>query len=705
MWKNRLTFAVFVFAAAVLAACNGGSGGPYAVAVPGTAAPTSSSGAMSNVSFLVVVPAPSTGARKRNVVLPSNATSVTFTIESVNGTSYSGTPTTETLSTSNSACTSVSGQLSCDFNISAPVGTLIFTVTAYSGSTVIAEGNVSVTTTAGTTVSAPVTLSGTVTKIVVNVGSTVEGVSVSVPITVQAEDSNGNTILGTYTSPITLSDSDTSGTTSITTAGSDSPPAGELLSSSDTATLSYNGGTLSSAATIGASASGVSGSNVTSASFLPTTNYLAQSGSISLGYTSYDNYQVGVVATAEPSPGWSTYTSSPIPIATGQSFDGVTNAIAVTGSQYSSAVGSFAYLSAEATVYYAWSASNGAAALGLLGYSDPDNGFYEYALDLEVQGLVQTCASPYAQLVLFPMPSSWNVMSGSGACTTQFSDDEGDTDTYVYASNGSYSDNTSESDYYWPEGTATTTVDSAGDATYTTDNEYGQGTVSVPAPSPGASMIPVTWTFDGPDPIVPTPAPTAVPNPWAAIGLANGTIPNPLVQDTMTYEGAISALPAMCAVPAGLVPASNPPLTEADESVVIADPMDNWLPFYTQETVKHYYLNGVGEVCNENQETNDWFDGDTYYYYWFTAYNYELGGAISWYAGQDNTFDSLFSDTYTYITQTSLSAASARTRNFTKAATTAAAALTAMTYHLEHGVGLAKRLMKTRPSRYVPHAR
>jgi len=685
-------FGVLLFLGAVIAACSGSQ----TVYTPSTSS-TSGATSSSTVSFLVVVPSATTSARTRpNVVVPSNATSVTFTLNSVGGTSYTGTPTSETLASSNSACTSVSGQLSCVFNLTAPVGALVYTVTVYNGTSVIAEGNVAVTTTAGGTVNAPLTLSGTVAKIVLSVGSAFEGLSTTVPITVQAEDSNGTTILGTYTSAITLSDSDTSGVTSITTAGSDNPPARELLSSSDTATLSYNGGTLTSAATIGATASGVSASNVTTASFLPTTNYYAQSGSISLGYTSYETSNYDAVATAEPSPSWSTYTSSPIPIATGQTFDGVSNAIGVTGLDYTDARSWLSYFSTEETTYYAWSASGTGATLGLLGFSDPDNGYYQYLLDLNEESLQQTCATPYEQVLVIPMPSSWSVVNGAGTCTTVFNDGEGDLDTQAYASNGSYTDTTNESNGYWPVGAATTTIDSAGDASYTMNSEYGQGTLSVPAPSPGASMIPVDWTLSGSDPIIPTPAPTSVPNPWAAIGLANGTIPSPLLQDTITSKGAISSLPPMCAVPAGLVPSSNPPLSEADESVTVADPMDDFLPFYATETIKHYYLNGVGEICNENQTTSDWFDGDTYNFYWFSSYNYYLGSAISYYADYDTNYDSQFSDYYTYITQTSLTAANARTRDFTKAAATAAQALTAMTYHLAHGPGFSKRLMKAR---------
>jgi hypothetical protein len=726
---RRLRFLFVALGLLAFAACNGGSGGPYTVPYPGTPLPgtpaapatatppaTPTPPGTSTVSFLVIVPAPTNARTRPHVILPSNATSVKFTIDSVNGNAYSGTPTTEVLALTTSGCQSASSQLSCLFNLAAPIGTVIWTVTAYNGTTVIAEGNLSVTTTNGSTVSAPVTLTGTVAKIAVAVGAAVAGVSITVPITVQAEDANGYTILGTYTSPISLSDSDST-YTSIATSGSDGPHAGELLSSSDTATLTYNGGAMSTAATISASASGVSASNVTPATFLPVTNYYAQSGSISFGQTSYSSENYDAQATPLPSPSWNSYTSSPVPIATGQTFDGVSNAIGVNGLAATDSLSSCCYaydtpafyLSSSAITYYAWSAGNGEAALGLLGYSDPNNPYYENVLAASCCGLtelslLQTCAPPYPQLFVVPLPASWNVFSGSGPCTTTFTDTEDDTDTYTYYANGSYTDSTNDpSGYNLPPGAASTTVDSAGDVTYTIDSPYGAGSMSVPAPSPEASMIPVSFTLPDPSvPFVPTPAPSTAPNPWAAIGLANGTIPNPLLQDTMTNKGAISSLPAMCAVPAGLVPSTNPPLTEVDETIVAADPMNNWLPFYLSQSIKHYYLNGVGEVCNENQSTGDYFDYEDYGDNWLWSFNYYLGGAIAWYAGVDTNYDSYYSDTYTYITETSLTAVDARVRDFAKSAPTAAQALTAMTYQLAHGSALVHRMTRARPkSRFI----
>ncbi|HTX58937.1 MAG TPA: hypothetical protein VMH02_04605 [Verrucomicrobiae bacterium] len=102
----------------------------------------------------------------------------------------------------------------------------------------------------------PFTMKGGITN---DIGFTLDGVVASLVVsglpsgtagtpfassqafTVSAKDADGDTIVGAYDNAVTLSDDDASGATSIATSGSDSPPAGQLLSSSDTAKLSYTG--------------------------------------------------------------------------------------------------------------------------------------------------------------------------------------------------------------------------------------------------------------------------------------------------------------------------------------------------------------------------------------------------------------------------------------------------------------------------------
>ena len=95
-------------------------------------------------------------------------------------------------------------------------------------------------------------------------------------LSIVAKDADGYTIVGPYANPVTLADSDSSGATTITTSGSDNPPAHKLLSSSDTATFGYTGGPVVSA-TVSASAVGATGSSGT---FVPVFRLSSSSGSV-----------------------------------------------------------------------------------------------------------------------------------------------------------------------------------------------------------------------------------------------------------------------------------------------------------------------------------------------------------------------------------------------------------------------------------------
>lgn len=76
---------------------------------------------------------------------------------------------------------------------------------------------------------------------------------------VVVKDADGYIVVGPYSTPIAIADSDASGATTIVTAGADSPPAGHLVSSTDTSALSYTGQPILPA-TITASAGTVRGS-------------------------------------------------------------------------------------------------------------------------------------------------------------------------------------------------------------------------------------------------------------------------------------------------------------------------------------------------------------------------------------------------------------------------------------------------------------
>ncbi|MGC2131072.1 MAG: hypothetical protein WA629_13365 [Candidatus Aquilonibacter sp.] len=565
----------------------------------------------STVSFNVIVPNSSVSARQRpHAVVPSASLSVAIALDSVNGTASSTAPAIANLSASTAGCEQTSTQLSCVVNVSAPVGALIYTLTVYSaaggGGSSLGAGNLAVTTTAGATVVAPATLYGTVAKIVLTVGGAALGASVAVTLTVQAEDTNNNTVLGNYTNPITLTDNDPSGQTTLSSS------ATNITSGALSVTLAYKGGTMSAPAVIDASALGVSPGSVTIASFSPD-----QTAPTVNGATTSFAYSASMQQGTNAAPNGKVFTSSgtyTVTVATGQSFNGVSNLVQMSGLPEADPglPSSFATCCnyPGLVAYFAWTQQSAASSLGLVGMTSTDL-------------FTLSCAAPYNQRIITPLPSSWDVRNDSAPCTQTYDDNMGDTDTAVINADGSYADTgnlINQFGYSYRVG-----VNSDGSATQFYNIACGCGNssiVAVPVPSPGAALLPVTITYfpgEGipPSNTAPTPAPisTSVPNPWIAAGIPNGAMPIPLESDTFATVGAIATLPAQCAIPASLL-GSNPTISEAVETVVLADPMQDWnIGYYTSQTINHYYLDGVGEVCSEYVMYQVSFDsGPTSYY-------------------------------------------------------------------------------------------
>jgi len=659
----------FLFVTAFALAACGGSTVIYVTPSPQptnqpTGQPTGqpSTTPSSTVSFNVIVPNISGNARRRpNVVVPAASLSVAIQLDSVNSVPTSLPPTIVNLSAASSGCEQSSTQLSCVVNVSAPVASLVYTLTVYSAAngtgTSLGAGNLAVTTTAGATVVAPATLTGTAAKIVVTAGGAALGVSITVPVTVQAEDANGNTLLGTYTNPITLSDSDASGQTSLSSS------ATNIMNGATAITLAYAGGSMASPATINASAANVSPSNVTAGSFSPSQTYPSLNGS-STSFTSTGTYMFGNNGPPNigPDPSSGNYDAV---VSTGQSFNGVNNLVEIAGlntatnwlpSSFATTI-NFQNLIA----YYAWTPQGSSASLGLVGMTSNT-------------GFTLTCESPYTKEIEAPLTSDWDVLSGSAPCTASYNDGRGDTGETILNPDGSYVDNTSGlaiGEIY------TIAVNSDGSMSQTTNESCGCGgssIVSVGVPSPGASLIPVEiQTFPGaippPDQIAtPSPEPTSVPNPWAVWnGIPGEQIPNPLESDTFAVVGPIGSLPSQCAIPAGLL-GSSPTLTEADETVIVADPASDWNGvYYSNQTIKHYYLDGVGEICNEDVMTAASYSASSLNYYLNVPSNSNFNTSYITFSGTQ----------WTYLTATTLTATSARRRE-------AASAFSAATYALMH---------------------
>ena len=656
-----LLFAFFVGAAALVAACSS----PQLYTLP-TPAPTSSSSPAlsSTVAFTFTVPTPAPALRKRNITLPSNASSVKITLDSVDGSpAPSSSPTIANLTSSTSGC-SGTNPLTCTVDVTAPVGTLVYTITVYgttgASGTPVAEGDLSVTTTANTTTTAPSTLSGTISKIVITMGGAAEeGAVVAVPVVIQAEDSNGYTILGTYSSPITLSDTDASGQTSLSTTNvPDSTTAAGV-------TLNYQGGIMSGAATIGATASGVSASNITTASFMPDATYPTVASSAEFGYSGSETYwQAGEYPEATDGP---------------NSYNGTYSAsIAAASPTASPFLGISNLVSTEYGDYYAWSTQGATQLLSYVGYFDgsPSDGNWYY------------CApGSYIEFEV-PVPSSsWSAFANGAPCSYTSVDNSATSDPTDYslyqnaiASNGSY-DVTYSYNYTYSApnyiGNGTAIVDASGDGTVTSSDpadEFQNGSyyLYVQAPTSDSATVNASFLYyAGPSPLpspLPSATPVTAPNPWQYVLSGTGAAPSPLQSDVFTNKGTIAAtsLPAGCTVTSGIIP-SGSSLTHIQEVAYFNDPIEWNDSFYYGWTEDYYYLSGVGLVCDSYYETYQYFED----------------GALGYYDGVDATLDGYSYTETDYLTSTSLTAQLAHARSMTAAAAQGSA-LFAAAVHAHH---------------------
>ena len=175
------------------------------------------------------------------------------------------------LTPSSRGCSRVPAGVSCTVSSDPRPGTDTFRVTAFDG--LNATGNelstarVTYKIVAGHSNTVSMTLDGIVARIVLALQAPPppERRSAAIGLSVMAQDADGNTIVGaaTYHNPITLADSDSSGTTRLSTT--------TVVAPSTPVVLTYSGGALSSGghnAHITASSSGVRDANVTNVYFV-----------------------------------------------------------------------------------------------------------------------------------------------------------------------------------------------------------------------------------------------------------------------------------------------------------------------------------------------------------------------------------------------------------------------------------------------------
>jgi len=261
---KRLALAL---AAAAIAGCSGNAGsvlGP--MPQPGAPLP---SGAASSAQFVIKVPASTTSAAFRKPMYISPST------KSIAISANGGAAVTANLTPGSPGCVAATSNtpLTCTVSISAPTGTDTFTLITYDGAN--GTGNKLSTATVSALIApspaqnvVPVVLNGIVSSIQLvlsNCCPPADNTPHVIKLTVNAMDADGNVIVGpgNYANPITLSDSDTSGHTKLSTTMLNSPTDASAV------TVLYDGSPALKSATFCASASGVTPANVKCATLTP----------------------------------------------------------------------------------------------------------------------------------------------------------------------------------------------------------------------------------------------------------------------------------------------------------------------------------------------------------------------------------------------------------------------------------------------------
>jgi hypothetical protein len=275
-------------AAALLAGCGGGGGGngSSAPVIASTAPPDGALTANGNNTATLTLHWPISKAAASNARTPKyvspSSTQITVTVNSVNGGPVPSwvTPNPQTTALAlGTNCTAAGLTETCTLPVLAPPGTVNYTFTVSDGTNPLATLTTNETLTQGVSNSLSVTLQG-IDKTVTVTGSAL-GANIAISggelLTVSAFDADGNLIVspGSYNSPITLTDNDATGVTSLT-VNAGAPSSTVVVSSpSDVVKLNYNGqavnGFTISATGTGLTGSGTISSTVNDISFTGTT--------------------------------------------------------------------------------------------------------------------------------------------------------------------------------------------------------------------------------------------------------------------------------------------------------------------------------------------------------------------------------------------------------------------------------------------------
>jgi hypothetical protein len=272
---------------------------------------------MGTLSFAITVPNATANSASRAVKYVSPSTqSVAISLKG-----QTVPLATVNLSATSPGCAATPSGTACTVSASAPAGSDMFVITAFSGPNgtgqQLSTANVPATITASATTRVPLTLNGTVATVAVILGSSSVqvGSPASVAVTVVAYDAQNNVIVGpgNFSTPVTLADTDPSGATSLSTTTVAAP--GTSVS------LNYTGNSMTTA-TITPSIGSTTG---TAATFTPSgsafVNYvmpqpvdeidaLAPGPNGNLWFTAYGYFAGASIGYTTPQGATTTYTAN-----------------------------------------------------------------------------------------------------------------------------------------------------------------------------------------------------------------------------------------------------------------------------------------------------------------------------------------------------------------------------------------------------------
>jgi hypothetical protein len=219
---------------ALLAGCGGG--GHSTTTIPHVTPNTGGRGA---ATFRITIPKRPAGSTTRSPKYVSSATQSLAVVVTPSG-GTAGNPQVFNVGSSSPNCTPSSNGISCTIAIDAPPGSDSFDFTAYDQQNAtgnkLSHGSLIASIVAGQNNAVTATLGGVVSTFsLANVPWTkvfAEGSAGQQAYTITAQDASGQTIIGTYDQPVTVTAADPSGAITV---------SGQFNASGDTVTASYNG--------------------------------------------------------------------------------------------------------------------------------------------------------------------------------------------------------------------------------------------------------------------------------------------------------------------------------------------------------------------------------------------------------------------------------------------------------------------------------